>query len=87
MKLNAIAQRGQRKAFIDLYEILLRHKPLPELLNLYTVKYPNTDISPVFYGLVYFDDAEQEPFPKQWRRDWHKLKIFLRQQVKRLTNP
>ena len=39
MKLSAIAQRGARKDFVDLYVLGARHKPLPALLALYRQKY------------------------------------------------
>jgi len=61
MKLSAIAQRGARKDFYDVHALLTRHRPLGELLRLYQQKFSVSDISPVLYGLAYFDDAEQEP--------------------------
>lgn len=63
MKLSAIAQRGSRKDFYDVHALLQRHRPLAELLQLYRQKFNVTDISPVLYGLAYFDDAEAEPPP------------------------
>jgi hypothetical protein len=72
MKLSAIAQRGQRKDFCDLYFLGTKHHPLPDLLSLYSRKFKIKDISPVLFGLSYFDDADQEPMPRmlldvQWR--------------------
>jgi len=61
MKLSAIAQRGSRKDFYDVHAILERHQQLPVLLNLYQKKFGVSDISPVLYGLAYFDNAELEP--------------------------
>jgi hypothetical protein len=86
MKLSAIAQRGSRKDFYDVHALISRHRPLLELLQLYQQKFSVTDISPVLYGLAYFDDAEQEPDPplllklawKQVRKDilqWLKAAI------------
>ena len=63
MKLSAIAQRGSRKDFYDVHALLTRHRPLVELLQLYQEKFNVSDISPVLYGLAYFDDAEDEPEP------------------------
>jgi hypothetical protein len=72
MKLSAVAQRGLRKDFCDLYVLGTRHKPLKDLLRLYSRKFKVQDISPVLYGLSYFRDAEEEPMPRmlidvQWR--------------------
>jgi hypothetical protein len=38
---------------------------------LYRQKYSVQDISPVLYGLAYFDDAEDEPMPEMiWDVSW-----------------
>jgi len=72
MKLSAIAGRGARKDFCDIYILGTKHRPLPEMLRLYQEKFKMDDISPVLYGLSYFDDAESERMPRlllnvQWR--------------------
>lgn len=72
MKLSAIAQRGQRKDFCDIYFLGIKHRPLRDLLGLYQRKFKVRDIGPVLYGLSYFDDADHEPMPRmlinvQWR--------------------
>jgi len=56
MKLSAIAQRGSKKDFFDVY-------PVEQMLELFQKKFSVTDISPVLYGLVYFDDANEEHDP------------------------
>ena len=61
MKLAAIAQRGSRKDFYDIYALVSEYKPLADLLQLYCQKYGFHNISPVLLGLAYFDDAEEEP--------------------------
>jgi hypothetical protein len=63
MKLSAIAQRGSKKDFFDVYALCTQHRPLEQLLELYQRKFKVTDIGPVLYGLVYFDDAEEEREP------------------------
>lgn len=75
MKLGAIAQRGSRKDFIDLYFLANEHKPIAELVALYRRKYAVRDIVPVLTGLGYFDDAETEPPPVMIREiSWEKIK-------------
>ena len=72
MKLSAIAQRGGRKDFCDIYFLGTKHRPIKDLLGLYQHKFKIKDIGPVLYGLSYFDDADYEPMPRmlvdvQWR--------------------
>ncbi len=63
MKLAAIAQRGSRKDFVDLWALLAHRRRLPAMLTDYRKKFSVNDISSVIYGLCYFDDAEAEPLP------------------------
>jgi hypothetical protein len=75
MKLSAVAQRGSKKDFVDIYALGLKHIPLKEMLQLYQTKYAVKDIAHVFYGLTYFDVAEQERMPKMsWNIDWKTIK-------------
>jgi hypothetical protein len=75
MKLAAVAQRGSRKDFIDLYFLALEHKPIGELLNLYKSKYDLKDIVPVLLGLNYFEDADDEAPPVMLREArWDQIK-------------
>ena len=62
MKLNAIAGRGSRKDFIDLY-FLLRTFSLDQMMRFYEAKYPDGNAFLVRKSLTYFDDAEQEAMP------------------------
>jgi hypothetical protein len=71
MKLSAIASRGSRKDFIDLWFIIQQYRSLNEYIQLYTKKFQNRDISHIIRSLVYFEDAESEPEilckkPFQW---------------------
>lgn len=75
MKLAAVAQRGARKDFLDIYALCLKHAPLARLLELYKAKYAATDIAHVLVGLSYFDDAESEPMPSMiWDVSWDDVK-------------
>ncbi len=62
MKLNAVSNRGSRKDFFDVAE-LLRHFSLGDLLSFFTRKYANSDPFTVIRSLAWFDDAELEPDP------------------------
>ena len=75
MKLSAVAQRGSRKDFVDLFAISVEYKPLADLLELYRRKYSSQDIAHVLIGLTYFDDADEEPSPLLLRdMPWNSVK-------------
>lgn len=87
MKLSAVAQRGSRKDFYDIHTLISRHRPLADLLQLYQQKFRVGDISPVLYGLAYFDDAEQEPEPSMliklpWKQVQKDLAGWLREMAR-----
>lgn len=62
MKLKAIAQRGSKKDFYDMY-FLLELLPLSEMLHLFLEKFKQQEIFHVIKSLTYFEDAEQYPDP------------------------
>jgi len=64
MKLSAIAQRGARKDFCDIYVLGMKAFSLSQMLGFYQKKFGIKDIGSVLYGLVYFDDAESERMPR-----------------------
>jgi nucleotidyltransferase AbiEii toxin of type IV toxin-antitoxin system len=79
MKLSALAQRGSKKDFVDIYALALKHRPLPDILGLYKRKYGVEDMSHVLYGLAYFDDADKERMPRMlWKTDWKTIKTAIR---------
>ena len=82
MKLVAIAQRGSRKDFIDMYVLIQQYKPLNELLSTYQKKYRTDNIAPVLMGLSYFDDAEHEPDPALWNVEWREVKELISSRVR-----
>lgn len=85
MKLSAIAQRGERKDFCDFYYLGMKHRPLPDLLRLYRRKFKVQDVSPVLYGLSYFDEAEREPMPRMLLKiQWRTIKKAIQEWVKEL---
>jgi hypothetical protein len=64
MKLSAVAQRGARKDFCDIYALGKNVFSLSQMLGFYQKKFSIRDIGSVLYGLVYFDDAESERMPR-----------------------
>ncbi len=79
MKLAAIAQRGSRKDFLDVYAIGLKHASLERMIELLQLKYSISDPGHALFSLAYFDDADQEPMPKlMWSVDWEEVKKAIR---------
>lgn len=74
MKLNAIAGRGSRKDFIDLY-FLLKKYSLKEILSFYSTKYNDGSEFMVLKSLTYFEDAENEEIPQMFETiNWNQIK-------------
>lgn len=86
MKLSAVAQRGARKDFCDIYALGTEKFSLEEMLNFYRAKFGIQDIGHVLYGLAYFDDAESERMPKMlWKVKWTEIKGTIQNWVKALS--
>lgn len=88
MKLAAIASRGRRKDFIDLWLFATRYWPLSDCLDMYRKKFAARDIGHVVRSLTYFDDADEEP-PLRLLIDvdWEEIKLDLVRRVKELLYP
>ncbi|MBM4132115.1 nucleotidyl transferase AbiEii/AbiGii toxin family protein [bacterium] len=66
MKVIAVAGRGSRKDFIDLYAYLEAGASFGDLMNIVEQRYRSTEFNAMHLlrSLVYFDDAETEPMPR-----------------------
>lgn len=74
MKLNAIAGRGSKKDFIDLY-FLLKKYSLSEMISFYNEKYLDGSEFMVLKSLTYFDDADNEEMPLMFENiEWDEIK-------------
>jgi hypothetical protein len=83
MKLSAMAQRGARKDFLDVYAIGRQGLGLRQMIGLYREKYRVSDVGHVLAGLTYPDDAERETMPVMLVPiDWNEVKASLRAWVK-----
>lgn len=77
MKINAIEGRGSKKDFIDLYE-LLHHYSMDEILNFYSLKYPEHSIFRAMMSMSYFEDADSQISPKTFNLpDWKTMKEYI----------
>jgi hypothetical protein len=78
MKLAAVAQRGSKKDFVDVFA-LGRHFGLGEMLAFYRKKYRVEDVGHVLVALAYFDDADRERTPLLLQRQsWPAIKTTIR---------
>ena len=75
MKLSAVANRGRKKDFIDVAR-LLDVFSLDQMLSFYKEKFSVSELSFPLRGLMYFDDAEEDPMPEMFDSDftWENVK-------------
>jgi hypothetical protein len=86
MKVSAIASRGTKRDFVDLYASAERYG-LKEILRLFGVKYAQTHYSTIHIlkSLTFFADAEKDPMPHMLVTiDWDKVKQFFLLEAPRL---
>jgi len=86
MKFTAIASRGSKKDFIDLY-FLLKKLDLSELWREFPRKFPVEKLDPYHYlkSLTDFEDAEGDPMPKMLTPcRWPDVRREIEKQVARL---
>jgi hypothetical protein len=84
MKLNAIAGRGSKKDFIDLY-FLLNEFSLEEMVSFYEKKYSDGSIFMVQKSLAFFEDADSQLQPKMFSNfNWEDCKQKIVEEVLKL---
>ncbi len=86
MKISAIAGRGSRRDFVDLY-VTAKEYGLVQLLELFNKKYAQIEFNVihVLKSLTYFEDAENEPMPKMLLPiSWGEITGFFRQEAPKL---
>jgi hypothetical protein len=86
MKINAIAGRGSRRDFVDLY-FIAKEYGLGCILDLFRKKYSEVDINlvHVLKSMTYFKDAETEPMPKMLTDiSWDEIANFFKQESPKL---
>jgi len=80
MKLIAIADRGIKRDFYDVY-FLLKELSLEEIFKWVKKKYPKFNIYSAVRGLTYFEDAEKKKYQRRVYLfkyvSWPKVKKFL----------
>lgn len=88
MKIAAVASRGIKRDFVDLYFICKEVLPLKKIIELYDKKYKNLATTQVHImkSLVYFDDAEGTAMPKMLKPcKWEDVKAYFENEVRKMT--
>ncbi|MGH7319667.1 MAG: nucleotidyl transferase AbiEii/AbiGii toxin family protein [Candidatus Rokuibacteriota bacterium] len=87
MKLAALAGRGSRKDFVDLYVYARQVAPLERLFAQFREKYRSVRVDPyhLLRSLTFFDDAEAEVMPELLiAATWDEIKAFFQAEAARL---
>lgn len=88
MKVAAIMDRGTKRDFIDIYEMIQKGMKLEDIFKLYDQKYHTfeTNKFSIFKSLGYFDDAEGGNMPQMIKKvSWEKVKDFFAKESMRLA--
>ena len=86
MKISAIASRGTKRDFVDLYCLALEYG-LKQLLEWFTTKFSqsNYSIPHILKSLSYFEEAEQDPMPHMLMSlSWEEVKQYFAREAPRL---
>jgi len=86
MKLSAIASRGTKRDFVDVWAAA-QPAGLPHLLELFQQKFAQAayNLVHVLKSLTYFEDADREPKPDMLRPlSWDEVKQFFLREAPRL---
>jgi len=86
MKVSAIASRGTKRDFVDLY-LCAERFGLKEILRLFDKKYAQTHYSRIHIlkSLTFFADAEKDPMPHMLvKLEWDRVKHFFLHETPRL---
>lgn len=88
MKIEAIATRGSKRDFIDIYFMCKEGMTLGEMLRFYDRKYGNLapNLVHIKKSLVYFVDAEPDEMPEVLKPcSWPDVKRFFEREIVRLV--
>lgn len=90
MKMDAIASRGSRRDYVDLYYIMnYFNMRLEELFKLFQKKYGEGNYNQIHIlkSLVYFEDADRDPELNMLDQySWNEVKSFFKKQIKDFKN-
>ncbi len=86
MKLQAVTQRGSKKDFYDVWQ-LLQVMTAQKLIEIYAAKYTESQVWMLLNSLLYFIDAEQQAPPEIFINNltWDKVKKTIIKAFKNVT--
>lgn len=87
MKLEAIASRGKKRDFIDVYALSQRGNSLRAMVAWFEQKYSGLqyNLAHLIKSLVFFQDAEHDPMPVMLQpADWAQVKGFFQREARTL---
>ncbi|MEW5768080.1 MAG: nucleotidyl transferase AbiEii/AbiGii toxin family protein [bacterium] len=88
MKIDAVATRGAKRDFIDLYYICKSGYELATILDFYNKKYGKlaSNLIHIQKSLVFFNEAESEEIPRMLKEvKWKEVKKYFESEVKKLS--
>lgn len=81
LKMNAVAGRGAKKDFWDIYE-LLNNYSFEQMFSFYQKKYPNNSLMMILKSITYFMDADLQPDPNCFKNlSWDHIKNEITKQI------
>lgn len=81
MKLSAVAGRGSKKDFYDIFYLLKKYS-FEDMFLLFERKFKSLNSFHILKSLTYFDDAEAEPNPQTIENsDWQEIKNTIIQKT------
>lgn len=84
MKLSAIAGRGAKKDFYDIF-FLLEKYDLKKMLDLYKRKFATDNLFHLLKSLTFFDDADKDPKPILLKKtEWIDVRNKIIEQVTKI---
>jgi len=87
MKVTALADRGLKKDFIDLYFIAKELGGLRELLKSFEYKFPDANYYHYMKSLTFFETADNDPeLNMLLSLRWDEVKEYFIRQTKNLLN-
>ena len=89
MKMDAIASRGAKRDFVDLYFICGTGYAVSDILKFYQKKYGKAASANRIHiqkSLVFFNDAEPDKMPKMLKdAKWDEIKKYFEREIKKLA--
>lgn len=88
MKIVVLMDRGTKKDFVDLFELVNRGYGVEKIFSFYQKKYGriSNNIFSIIKSLGYFDDAEKSDMPQMIKKvSWQEVKDFFAEESMRLA--